>query len=803
MPYKRSKRPRSSSIRDGFVNSKKLLLIAGLALVSVVVIVLLFMPFNTSPKLNTTSVSKDSNVIQTTNTTTVSMQGYNSYLYKTNNTGKDAALEFIQRDPQYNASSIIPKDFAQNTSITRSEDDNNDPFLKRNNVNITNQHFFFDQKINNIPVYGATLTIHLRNGNEIYAVQGNLVKNNTIQKQVIPLQKAKERALQSAYAEAPQAESLSIKDSEKYILNKKILGIADDDTNYTTLAVTVKNKTQGKTKLFSTRYFIDLVSGTVVYKQELVHNLAGKRIIDCRPDPCKIARSEGQAPIGDEIVDTLYDQADQVTDWYYQRFYRDGMDGRGGMINFHLAPATGEENGMASFNEIIIDADSIYPNNVDVIAHEMTHSVTSALNILQVDQSLNEGTSDIFSYFMRDVWFTETSKKEVLRDAVNPTGMKDPHPDKLFSEHWSCDGDYYQNTTVIEHAVYLIAKGGTSNGCTVSALGIEATANIEYQALTKYLVISSNMKDYYTAMLNACNDFYGTTPAVCEQVKGALMAVELDQQPIGTIEGPKCITGKTEVIPTCPNTPLSSTIIPPPTYALPTHFVCEGSQNCVPTHSPSQTSCADIGGKCKDVVLSIEENTCDVGLQTDKGRMDCGPDHTKTCCTVIPGKGWGEQCKKMGGACAPRGQCYPFESDEGPQDCSTDESTTCCVYNAPKCDQLEGECVPAEYGCDPSTKQTSQGQQDCSKDNSHICCAEKVITPTPVMTATSVPSPTQITTPTQIPQPSQVIVPTQIPVPTATPIPNTGNPVSNSFGALIQFFLLIIGFFFSLFIGGR
>jgi Zn-dependent metalloprotease len=204
------------------------------------------------------SISKDSSIILTKNTSLFSLQSSNSYFYKTKSTGIAAAREFMTQNPTYNSQPLIPKNFKENAPLLKTVKDS---------VNPSSVFYTFGQNINKIPVFNAGLKIHLKNGNEIYSVQANLINNFQIEEQKLSEQTAQNIATLQAQKDAPQNTPLILESTQKYILNKKILG-ENDETNYLTLAVIIKNA-ENSPSWFNKQYFIDLNNGTIVYQINL------------------------------------------------------------------------------------------------------------------------------------------------------------------------------------------------------------------------------------------------------------------------------------------------------------------------------------------------------------------------------------------------------------------------------------------------------------------------------------------------------------------------------------------------------
>ncbi len=107
-----------------------------------------------------------------------------------------------------------------------------------------------------------------------------------------------------------------------------------------------------------------------------------------------------------------------------------------------------------------------------------------------------------------------------------------------------------------------MTDGGTFNGQTITALGIDKTAAVWYRVETQYLGSASDYADLGSALNQACTDLVGTTPkngaggpsasgaftaANCTEVGQAVLATEMALQPTasGTSapEAPICSSG--------------------------------------------------------------------------------------------------------------------------------------------------------------------------------------------------------------------------------------------------------------------
>jgi len=569
---------KSSNI--GYLSTKKLIYV-GIVLIFVFGFLFIFV-FSGGQKavIEKKSLSKDSSIIKSENTTISSLQPLDGYIYKTKSMGLDAAKEFIKDSPRVGGEKIVPDNFDKNSILTKSIDDSSDQFLKSTNVNINNQHFFFNQTIQGIPVFNGTLGIHLRNGNEIYSVDGRLVFNQQLGEERISENEARDIALQKAKLDARNAEHLMIAETNKYVFNKKILNQEEDETNYVVLAVHIENKDQN-TQLFNRDFFVDLVTGNILYE---VNNVRHAKNISVSNTENGLTRTTNQAAVGDVNVDNIYSWLNSFYDYFFNNFQRDGPNGAGGLMSARILPpcANAASDGIGNIelcNDFITQ---------DIVMHEMGHVIVGSsanFNAGAEGSALHEAFADIWMVPFDHNWIADKPGGGIERNIQDPLALG--YPDKLFSTNWECGGELgseHVNGVVFSHAVSLMALGGNRNGCAITSIGEENVLKIAYQALTKYLTSSANYLDAYNAMNNGCNDLFQQGSETCASVQAALVATEIDQQPAGTQDSPICSGGQ-EKTPICPTT----TNISPSTIAVSPipSSVCLG--NC-PTEIPGPTS---------------------------------------------------------------------------------------------------------------------------------------------------------------------------------------------------------------------
>ncbi|MEI5674892.1 MULTISPECIES: M4 family metallopeptidase [unclassified Nocardioides] len=98
-----------------------------------------------------------------------------------------------------------------------------------------------------------------------------------------------------------------------------------------------------------------------------------------------------------------------------------------------------------------------------------------------------------------------------IRDMWNPTCYGDPG--KVSDAEYYCDssdnGGVHSNSGVVNHTYALLVDGGTSNGVTVPAIGLDKAANLFWRTQTTYLTPTSDFADLADGLAASCTDLTG------------------------------------------------------------------------------------------------------------------------------------------------------------------------------------------------------------------------------------------------------------------------------------------------------
>jgi Zn-dependent metalloprotease len=266
--------------------------------------------------------------------------------------------------------------------------------------------------------------------------------------------------------------------------------------------------------------------------------------------PGSLVRSEGQPPTADDDVNAAYDLAGVTYDYFLSKHGRDGLDGAGGVmaltVNWYdpfQCPTTFWSGTAGVFCFFMV--------RDDLVGHELTHGVVQAeANLFSFTQSgaLSESFADIFGETIDlQQYVTGDDTPEVrwlIGEDYSPSGFRnlmDPvslgNPGRMGDAlgFWCSgstidNGGVHYNSTVPSHAYALMVDGGTYNGSSITGIGLDKAARIQYRALTTYLTPSSGFLEDFSALNQSCSDLVGTagiTLSDCSEVERALRAVEM------------------------------------------------------------------------------------------------------------------------------------------------------------------------------------------------------------------------------------------------------------------------------------
>ncbi|BAJ64823.1 M4 family metallopeptidase [Anaerolinea thermophila] len=438
----------------------------------------------------------------------------------------------------------------------------------------------FQQVVEGIPVLGGELVVHTTASHDILTVGGEILPKPSLKTTpIVPAEDARQRALEStARKHGVDAAALTTTEPQLWVYYPPILG--GRGLPIARLVWRMDVEPAGELLPIRELVLVDAHAGVVALSFNQIDTVLNRKVYDNNnvrnntlQSSANLKRVEGQAATGISDVDKAYDYSGDVYNFYLNTHNRDSLDGAGmALISTTRFCYTYTSTSCPYVNAFWNGAQMVYGDGMvadDVVAHEMTHGVTSftsGLFYYYQSGAINEAFSDIWGE-----WIDQTNGKGndstgvkwllgedlpasvgVIRSMSNPPAYGDP--DRMTSTNYTCDpyeednGGVHTNSGVANKAAYLITDGGTFNGKTVTGLGITKAAHIFYKAQTSLLTSASDYLDLYNALQQACSLLVGTngiTTADCTQVKNALDAVEMNQQPTGCAapEAPVCTTG--------------------------------------------------------------------------------------------------------------------------------------------------------------------------------------------------------------------------------------------------------------------
>lgn len=257
--------------------------------------------------------------------------------------------------------------------------------------------------------------------------------------------------------------------------------------------------------------------------------------------------------ITDPAAVSAHSYAEVVYDFYKNMFNRNSIDGNGMSINSVVHYGSNHNNAYWNGYKMIYgDGDGYYFNafsgDLDVVAHEMTHGVTTYtcdLNYENQPGALNESLSDVFGVLIQtydkydvenggewifnssdwvvgDEIYTPGIEGDALRSLSNPTLYNQPaHMNNYRNLPNIESGDYggvHINSGIPNKAAYNLA----------SNIGCEKTARIYYRAMTQYFNNTTSFAEAKLGLIQSAKDLYGDYSVEAEAVNNAFSSVGIN-----------------------------------------------------------------------------------------------------------------------------------------------------------------------------------------------------------------------------------------------------------------------------------
>ncbi|WP_308809567.1 M4 family metallopeptidase [Archangium lansingense] len=402
-------------------------------------------------------------------------------------------------------------------------------------------HYRYAVSHNGRAIYGGELRLHARGGKIIAAntnVRGDLVGPD---KATVAPEAAMSAAEQDR--EAPQGSRLVGSPELFYYRNGEKLELVYEVR---------QTGEQADGTPVDDSVLVNAADGSVLLRIPHVHTGLNRKVYDGKTLstlPGTLARSEGDAPVADAVVNTSYDHLGTVYNCYQSLYGRDSINNAGATLISTVHHRVKYVNAFWDGTQMVYgDGDDVtasnLANSLDVTAHELTHAVTdyeSELIYSGESGGLNESMSDIFGAVCEwfgdgkvvsdrtwligdDIW-TPATPGDALRYMANPTqdgDSLDYYPD------YASGVDVHYSSGISNLAFYMLSQGGTHpKGKTtqvVAGIGIEKASRIFYKANADIMTPSTTFEQAKVATEQAAQQL-GYDAATIASVTNAWKAV--------------------------------------------------------------------------------------------------------------------------------------------------------------------------------------------------------------------------------------------------------------------------------------
>ncbi|HEX7704351.1 MAG TPA: M4 family metallopeptidase [Kofleriaceae bacterium] len=399
-------------------------------------------------------------------------------------------------------------------------------------------HVHYDQRLNDLPVVGGELIVHIAANGTITSIT-NGARDASKLPSVPALASSYAAELARAGADADTSAATLV-----YIIAKHVPHLAWE------VVVTARHQP------VRDRVYVDAITGDIVGRHGTIYSIKSRTVEDLHggsyPDAIGNATLSGNeaSPPTEAIAMAAFDNTGLTWDCYHDLFQRDSYDNAGAELQsiVHLNFSGDPNNAMWDGAEMLYgDGDGTLfgetPRAFDVTAHELTHAVTGATAMLEYqDESgaLNEAMSDIMSatceahknggvnantWLVGEDIFTPNTPGDALRYMANPTldaslypadigGSRDYYPERYTGQFDY--GGVHLNSGLANLAFELLTAGGphprAKTALVNSGIGIDHAGQIFEHALTQgYFMATTTFAEARTATEQAAMDLYPNT----------------------------------------------------------------------------------------------------------------------------------------------------------------------------------------------------------------------------------------------------------------------------------------------------
>jgi Zn-dependent metalloprotease len=388
------------------------------------------------------------------------------------------------------------------------------------------QHVFFGQQKDGIPVHAASLAVHMV-GEKVTSTGGKYL---AVLPELPPaIWQEKEAAVQALAA----IDGRSLRAAgliKPFYFNRGLTAVGGgtpdpaDEPTHLAWRVMVRGFRNSDGAGTAWRVFVDAHDGTVLQVQEMnryAKDFDIESAYGTESDTCWAFTSvdeqwfnengpldaypggRGNYPGGDTDGDNAYTFTHTIYDYFRRVFNRDAHDNDGEEVENYIHVGSNWENSAyIPFCDHFKFGDGWAV--LDAMAHEFTHGVTSNEADLDYEYhsgALNESYSDVFGELV-EYWANGSADwlhgvglpGGYNRNLADPPDKDQPDHNRDYVQTESDHGGVHTNSGIPNKVAYLIVNGGVHYGIQVRGIGAEKTQHLYYKVLTNRLDSNSGFR---------------------------------------------------------------------------------------------------------------------------------------------------------------------------------------------------------------------------------------------------------------------------------------------------------------------
>lgn len=215
-------------------------------------------------------------------------------------------------------------------------------------------------------------------------------------------------------------------------------------------------------------------------------------------------------PGGDAEGDMLFDNTKKVWDFFFDNYHRNSYDDGGEAVvaytHVNFPDDDGNPGSNASYTGGACDVFQFSDRlaQLDIVGHEFMHAVTDFDYEFQ-SGAIDESFADVFGVLIEDEHGGTDWRLGPWRNLIDTGSRPDHWSEFLVLPEDNDNGGVHSNSSILNHAAYLLSEGGThaDSGVRVEGIGIAKLRWLYYPVITGWLRSNARMGDVRHATIAA------------------------------------------------------------------------------------------------------------------------------------------------------------------------------------------------------------------------------------------------------------------------------------------------------------